>query len=254
VTVSGTALANAAIALFDNGIQIGTTTADGSGNFGLTVVLGFGGHPLTAKQTVNSITSAASNTVNVTETSKFTPTITWANPADIPFGSALSTVQLNATANVPGTFVYTPSIGTVLPAGNGQTLSVQFTPTDTNNYNSASKSVLINVIASSGPPNLIITRTLSRDVNNDVLVNLTVSNTGGSPATNVQLTSAKIGTASTVTALPQLLGDIAGGGTASVTVRFAAASVGAPGTTAVLAYGGTYTGNTFGGSSRVTLP
>src|SRR5262249_52770663 len=43
--------------------------------------------------------------VNVT---KATPVITWAAPADITFGTSLSGAQLNATANVPGTFVYTP--------------------------------------------------------------------------------------------------------------------------------------------------
>ena len=38
-------------------------------------------------------------------------------PADITYGTALSATQLNATANVPGTFVYTPVAGTVLNAG-----------------------------------------------------------------------------------------------------------------------------------------
>ena len=35
--------------------------------------------------------------------------ITWATPADIVYGTALSATQLNATASVPGTFVYTPA-------------------------------------------------------------------------------------------------------------------------------------------------
>jgi hypothetical protein len=39
------------------------------------------------------------------------PLITWENPADIVFGTLLSTTQLNATANVPGSFFYTPGIG-----------------------------------------------------------------------------------------------------------------------------------------------
>ncbi len=78
---------------------------------------------------------------------KATPVITWNNPADITYGTALSATQLNATANVSGSnFTYTPASGTVLNAGNGQTLSVTFTPTDTNNYNSASKTVQLNVL------------------------------------------------------------------------------------------------------------
>jgi hypothetical protein len=236
----------------DDGLSI--LLGDGSGNFSIGIVLAVGPHSLTAKQTVNSVTSAASNTVSGTITPKTVPTITWNNPADITFGSALSSAQLNATANVPGTFVYNPPAGTVLPAGNGQTLSVTFTPTDTIDYSTATKSVLINVIPTAGPPNLVITRTLSRDINNDVLVTLTFANTGGSTAANVQVTSAKIGSAATVTPLPALVGDVPGGGSLSLTIRFAAASVGSPGTAAVLSYAGTYTGNSFGGSSRITLP
>src|SRR5207247_10428623 len=77
---------------------------------------------------------------------KATPTITWNNPADITYGTALGGTQLNATASVAGTFVYTPASGTLLNAGSGQTLHVAFTPTDTGNYNTASKDVTINVL------------------------------------------------------------------------------------------------------------
>jgi hypothetical protein len=82
--------------------------------------------------------------INVT---KATPTITWSNPPDIEYGIALSATQLNATASVGGTFAYSPAADTVLKAGSGQTLSVTFTPTDTTDYSSASKSVAINVTA-----------------------------------------------------------------------------------------------------------
>ncbi|SPE36653.1 hypothetical protein SBA3_2470012 [Candidatus Sulfopaludibacter sp. SbA3] len=68
----------------------------------------------------------------------------------------------------------------------------------------------------------------------------------------LQLTSAKIGATSTASPLPQAIGDIPGGGSLSITLRFAAACVGALGTAAVLSYAGTYTGNSFGGSARVT--
>ncbi len=71
---------------------------------------------------------------------KATPVITWANPADIVYGTALSATQLNATTTVPGTFVYTPIGGTVLSAGAAQTLSVTFTPTDAANYTPATAS------------------------------------------------------------------------------------------------------------------
>jgi hypothetical protein len=74
-----------------------------------------------------------------------TPVITWANPAGIVYGTALSAMQLNAVASVPGTFVYTPASGTVLNAGLGQTLSVTFTPEDTINYTTATRTVAIDV-------------------------------------------------------------------------------------------------------------
>ncbi len=44
-----------------------------------------------------------------------------------------------------GTFTYTRAAGTVLRAGNNQTLSVLFTPTDTTDYTTASATATINV-------------------------------------------------------------------------------------------------------------
>jgi glucose/arabinose dehydrogenase len=78
-----------------------------------------------------------------------TPVITWTNPASMAAGTALGGTRLNATANVPGTFVYTPAAGTVLTAGT-QTLSVMFTPADTANYTVATRTVTIVVTASGG--------------------------------------------------------------------------------------------------------
>ena len=45
------------------------------------------------------------------------PTITWASPASIVYGTALSAAQLDATANVAGTFAYSPAAGTVPEGG-----------------------------------------------------------------------------------------------------------------------------------------
>lgn len=72
-------------------------------------------------------------------------TITWASPADITYGTPLSSTQLNASADVPGTLTYTPAAGTVLNAGTGQVLSVTFTPQDQSIYSVTSKQVTINV-------------------------------------------------------------------------------------------------------------
>ena len=83
-------------------------------------------------------------------TIKEDPSITWENPADIIVGTLLSNTQLNATADVAGTFVYTPGIGTNLDVGDNQDLKVDFTPDDIATYNLASKTVQINVLESSG--------------------------------------------------------------------------------------------------------
>lgn len=74
-----------------------------------------------------------------------TPVITWSNPAGITYGTALNGGQLNPTANVGGTFTYTPASGTVLGAGNNQNLRADFVPSDSANYSNASKDVKINV-------------------------------------------------------------------------------------------------------------
>lgn len=75
-----------------------------------------------------------------------TPVVTWNNPADIVDGTPLGAAQLNATANVPGTFTYSPAAGTVLPVGQRQQLGVVFHPTDDTNYNIVATTALINVI------------------------------------------------------------------------------------------------------------
>jgi hypothetical protein len=76
---------------------------------------------------------------------KATPQITWAAPAAITYGTALSDdTQLNATASVPGSFSYSPGSGSVPQAGS-RTLTVSFLPSDWRNYASTSASVNLEV-------------------------------------------------------------------------------------------------------------
>jgi hypothetical protein len=78
-----------------------------------------------------------------------TPLITWADPAPISAGTALSIAQLNASATgvgsiaLSGTFVYLPAAATVLGAGT-HPLSVEFIP-NSGNYTRAIKTVSITV-------------------------------------------------------------------------------------------------------------
>ncbi len=106
--------------------------------------------------------------------------ITWASPADIPFGTPLGPAQLNATANVPGTFVYTPPAGTVLSPGAGQVLSVTFTPSASSSYATATRTVTINVTFSA--PSLLWRHAMTGQ-NGAWLMNLvTIASTASLPA------------------------------------------------------------------------
>jgi subtilisin-like proprotein convertase family protein len=79
-------------------------------------------------------------------TGRASPSIIWTNPPAIIYGTALGPDQLNATADVPGTFVYNPPAGTVFTVSNNQPLSVTFQPDDTNSYVVASASVSLTVL------------------------------------------------------------------------------------------------------------
>jgi len=110
-------------------------------------VLAVGSHTLnvtfTPANAANYTASTAKASVTLT-VNKATPAITWATPAAITYGTALSATQLNAKASVPGALVYSPAAGTV-PAVGTDTLTVTFTPTDTTDYATATDSVLLKV-------------------------------------------------------------------------------------------------------------
>jgi hypothetical protein len=102
-------------------------------------ITGAGSVTVEADQSGNTDFAPATTTQTFT-VAKATPNITWPAPSPISYGTPLSGTQLNATADIAGSFVYTPSAGTILSAGN-QTLSTTFTPTDTTNYSSATVTV-----------------------------------------------------------------------------------------------------------------
>jgi hypothetical protein len=110
-------------------------------------VLAVGSHTLTVTLTptnaANYTTATATAAVTLT-VNKATPPITWATPAAITYGTALSATQLDARSTVAGTFTYSPAAKTVLSAGQ-QTLQVTFTPTNTTDYTTATASVTLTV-------------------------------------------------------------------------------------------------------------
>jgi hypothetical protein len=150
----------------------------------------------TSSLTISNATSSNTGTYKVIVTNAYgstnasatlvvltPPTITWGNPASITYGAALNSSQLNAAANVPGNFAYTPGAGAILHAGTN-TLTATFTPTDTVDYNSATNSVslvvspapltvaAVNASRQFGQTNPVLTGTITGLVNGD---NITAS-------------------------------------------------------------------------------
>src|SRR6185503_1728217 len=91
----------------------------------------------------NYVAASANATITI---GKATAQLTWGSPTAIVYGTGLGASQLNATANVQGTFSYTPAAGAVLSAGSGRPLAVTFTPLDSANYVGASANTTIDVL------------------------------------------------------------------------------------------------------------
>src|SRR5215469_8459812 len=93
--------------------------------------LGPGTHRLsvsfTPADSVNYTPAEANVSLTVAEI--IPASVTWLDPHSISYGTALSAEQLNAISSIPGSFIYAPTAGQVLPAGKHK-LSVFFTPKD----------------------------------------------------------------------------------------------------------------------------
>jgi hypothetical protein len=218
----------------------GTVQADGTATAILTLpaALSVSGSPYTlqAVYSGNGV-FAASPTATVTgylTVNPAKPVITWTPlQATMSNGSPLSAAQLNATANVAGSFTYTDSsngnalvgTGTVLVGGT-HVLIAAFTPADTTDYaGNGTASATITVGQPLGPAKLIVSHgPLNSDGKGNWLVTVTIQNNGGSEADNVTLSSAKLGTVS-ANAFSGSLGTIAAGNQTQVQLTFAGASL-----------------------------
>jgi subtilase family serine protease len=190
------------------GTALSTTQLDASsggvqGTFAYTLasvpvkvgtVLGVGSQTLLATFTPNDTTTYNSATATVQLTvGKTTPTITWATPAAITYGTALSATQLDASSGgVAGTFVYTPATGAVLGAGS-PTLSVTFTPTDMTDYNTNVATVQLTVNKAS--PSVTVTPSAS-SITTAQALSVTVA-VSGTATGSVTLTSGSYASVST---------------------------------------------------------
>jgi hypothetical protein len=172
--------------------------------------------------TINDVDYSGTATGTLT-INQATPTITWATPAAITYGTALSAAQLDASSTVAGTFAYTPTSGTVLGAGS-QTLSVTFTPTDTTDYTTATATVTLTVNSAANPAQSIASLSPAFTDAGSAAFTLTINGTGftsnstaywGTTAlTTIYVSSIQL-TASVTAA------EIANAGTTSVTVQTA---------------------------------
>ena len=137
--------------------DLGATFSTGVNGQNLNIVYSSAGDTATASPGIYPITGVlADGTGSLSNYSvtidngaltvdKASPSVTWNLPGPISYLTPLSGAQLNASANLPGTFSYSPAAGTVPTAGT-HTLSVTFTPTDTTDYSTASDTVAIVVV------------------------------------------------------------------------------------------------------------
>jgi hypothetical protein len=95
----------------------------------------------TPADTADYKTTTASVALTV---SKATPVVTWPTPAPITYGTKVGPIQQDATASVPGTFVYAPKAGWV-PIVGTHTMTVTFTPADTVDYKIVTATVILTV-------------------------------------------------------------------------------------------------------------
>ena len=122
----------------------------------------------------------------------------------------------------------------------------------------ANMEVVVNGIASqpvvvNGTVVLVTTAVLTQLQDGSYQAQVTITNNGTGDAQSVQLDSSSLGAAFGAQGA-QDLGTIAhSGGSTTATVNFPA-SAGAPGARVVEKFGGSYTGGSFGGSIRATLP
>jgi hypothetical protein len=149
-------------------------------------------------------------------------------------GSALSTSA--TTASPAGSYPITVAPGTLAAA----------------NYTFTFVNGTLTVLPAS-TAQLVVTASLAKLSGGGFQATVRVTNNGTAPAGNAQIGAATLGAASG-SPLPGNLGTIAaGGGSAQVVLTFPA-SAGASGGAVVEKYSGTYTGGTFTGTFRVTLP
>jgi hypothetical protein len=143
VAASGSAPAGAVRFRLD-GQPVGAAVTLNAGSASVTMAsMTPGRHIISAEYGGGNGLTASTGSIEYT-VARATPIVNWTVAAIIPYGTAFNATALDATANVPGTFVYAPPAGTVLSAG-PQQLTVTFVPADGTDYETATKTVALMV-------------------------------------------------------------------------------------------------------------
>jgi hypothetical protein len=132
------------VTFYDGTVKLGTGSLSSEIATLSVTSLKPGPHSFTAVFDGNCSLTGSTSSAIVENVGKATPIITWPNPASIPYGTALTPAQLNATASVAGTFSYSPAVGAIPVAGTSN-LSVTFAPTDTDDYETTTATVPLTV-------------------------------------------------------------------------------------------------------------
>jgi hypothetical protein len=209
-TIQAAEVPTGTISITVNGVvQSATIQFDGSFAVAFpTATLGVSGSPYTIAYAYAANTEflGVTDTSQVLTVTAATPTISWANPSSIVYGTALTGTQLDASASVVGTLTYSPLAGTVLSAGNNQILSVNFTPNDMTDYLSVTAEAVLNVT----PAPLTITAVNQTKVYGTALPALTVTYTGLVNGDTPATFSASPNTSPTVTTTATAASHVAG--------------------------------------------
>lgn len=149
------------------------------------------------------------------------PKIIWAKPAAIPYGTPLSSKQLNATAPISGSFAYSPAAGTLLAAGT-HTLLVTFTPTDMTDYHAPTITATISVNKAVSKTAITSTATGPSRAGQAVTVNFSVTGLGvPTGSVTVKASSGESCTGSLTAAVGSCSLTFAKSGTWTLTASFA---------------------------------
>jgi uncharacterized repeat protein (TIGR01451 family) len=188
--------------------------------------------------TTNRATPAAFNVLS-NDTDPEGDTLTVTGVSQPTNGTASFTANGSVTytpgANFVGldTFTYTISDGN----GNNDTATVRVQVNDPN----------------AGPAQISVASASVTRVGGNLVAQITLSNIGGSPAQNLQVSASQVGSASTTTSPLPGIASLAPGASTTITLTYPG-TAGNTGAAVFLRVSGSFTGGTFSSNRRVTLP